>query len=68
MDCNLVSITIWLHYTDSNENLGYKARWKLHNDTACCFEQILEVAPNKTTAVWPLAFYLTAGEVEQTHK
>ena len=34
-----------------------KATCKLHKDAVCCFEQILEVALNKT--VGPLTSYLT---------
>ena len=28
--------------------IGEKARWRLHKDVTCCFEQILEGAPQKT--------------------
>ena len=37
---------------------GEKARWVLHKDAVCCFEQILKPAPYKTAAVWPLNFHL----------
>ena len=33
--------------------------WELHKDAACCFEQILEATPNKTTAVRPLTSLLS---------
>ena len=33
-----VSATVWLLHLDLNEMLGEKARWKLHNDAACCIE------------------------------
>ena len=36
---------------DSIKILGEKARWKLHKDATCCFEQILETAFYKTAAV-----------------
>ena len=39
--------------------IGEKARWELHNDVACCFKLILETAPHKTAAIWPLASNLT---------
>ena len=35
---------------------GEKARWTLHKDTACCFEQILEATLSKTAAVQSLIF------------
>ena len=38
-----------------------KARWKLHKDSACCFQQILEVEPNKTATIWPFNSHLTKG-------
>ena len=37
---------------------GEKARWELDKHAACCFEQNLEAAFYKTTAVWPLTSYL----------
>ena len=54
-------ITLWLHHLDSN-----RARWVLHKNATCCFEQILEAAPYKTAALQPLISNLTnqaAGEV-----
>ena len=30
------------------------AEWELYKDAACCFEQILEVAPYKTSVRQPL--------------
>ena len=41
------------------QNIWKKARWKLHKDAACCFEQILEAAPYKTAAVQPFTSHLT---------
>ena len=38
-----------LHYLDANETNGEKATWGLHKNTKCCFEQLLEAAPNKTS-------------------
>ena len=32
----------------SGKKLREKARWGVHIDTACCFEQILEAALHKT--------------------
>ena len=32
------------------QNAWKKVTWKLHKDTACCLEQILEAAPYKTVA------------------
>ena len=42
-----------------NETPVIKARWELNKDAASCFEQILEVAPDKTIAVQPLISHLT---------
>ena len=39
--------------------LREKAKWLLHKCAACCFEQILEAAPQKTAGVWAIAFHLT---------
>ena len=40
--------------------------WReLHEDTVCYFEQILEAAPNKTVAVWPLTSHLTNHQERQ---
>ena len=36
---------------------GEKARWELHKNAPCYFEQILEVTPDKT-AIWPLISHL----------
>ena len=47
-----------MHNLDANEMRGEKARWELHKDAACCFEQILEAAPYKTAVVQPLASHL----------
>ena len=54
-----MSVTVvWLHYLDSNETLGEKARWELYKDAACCFEQILELAPYKTVVIQLLTSHL----------
>ena len=45
--CSHVSILVGLHHLDFYKMLKEKARWKLHKDAACCFEQILEAAPYK---------------------
>ena len=47
-----VRTTVWLHHLETPEE---KARWDLN-----CFEQILEAAPDKTTAARPLTSYLTS--------
>ena len=46
-----VSTIVSLHHLDSNKTPGEKAKRELHNDSASCFEQILEAAPNKTATV-----------------
>ena len=43
--CSCVSTTVWLHHLDFSKIPGEKARWELHKDPICCFEQILEAAP-----------------------
>ena len=55
--CSRVSTTVSLHL-DYNETQGEKARWELHNDAACCFQQILEAAPCKTAIGRPLTSHL----------
>ena len=57
--CICVGVTLWRHHLDSNETFGDKAWWELHKDAACCFEQIMKAAPNKTAAVRPLTPHLT---------
>ena len=39
---------------------GEKARWELHKQAVCCFEQKLETACYKTAAVQPLTSHLTS--------
>ena len=56
--CSHISIIVWLQHLDSNKMPGEKARWELHKNAACCFEQILEAAPYKTAVVRPLTSYL----------
>ena len=41
--CGYVSTSIWMHHLDTNE-IHEKARWELHKNATCCFEQILEAA------------------------
>ena len=59
--CSHVGTTVWLNNKDFNKSLSKKknARWELHKNVACCFEQILEATPEKTASVWPLVSYLT---------
>ena len=52
--CSCDSTIVWLDHLDFNEIFGEKARWELHKDAVCCFEQILEAALQKTAAIWPL--------------
>ena len=40
-----------------DKNHEEKARWELHKNAACCFEQVLEAASDKT-AVWPVTSHL----------
>ena len=42
-----------MHYMDANQMYGEKAWWQLHKNAASNIEQVLEVAPHKTAAVWP---------------
>ena len=56
--CRHVSTTVWLYHFDFNKTPWEKARWTLHKDAMCCFEQILEATPNKTVTVEPLASQL----------
>ena len=42
-----------------NKIHGEKARWELHKDTMCCFEQNLEAMTHRTAAVKPLTSHLT---------
>ena len=41
------------------KSLEKKAKCELPKDVECCFEQILEEAPYKTTAIQQLAYHLT---------
>ena len=51
--------TVWLSNLNFSETYGEKTSWKLQKDAVCCFEQILEAAPYRTTTVRPLTFHLT---------
>ena len=52
--CRRVSTVGWLHHLNFNKTPGEKTGWGLHKDAACCFKQILETSPYKTTVVQPL--------------
>ena len=45
-----VSTIVGLYHYEFNET---SASWELHKDAMCCFEHILEAAPNKTASVRP---------------
>ena len=69
--CSHISTIVWLHRLSFDEMPGEKARWKLHKDTACCFEQILEVTYYKTATEWLLTFDLKVhckGGKDITHE
>ena len=57
--CSHESTIVWLRDRDFNKELGGKATWEWHKDTACCFEQILEAAAYKTVAVLSLTSHFT---------
>ena len=57
--CSCVSTTVLMHHLDIIKMLGEKARWELHINVTCYFEQILEKTPYKTAAVWLPTFHLT---------
>ena len=44
---------------DSKETIREKAKWELHKNATCQFEQIQEAAPHKTTSVRPLISHIT---------
>ena len=56
---NCVNTTVSLYHLDFNEILEEKARGQLHKDVGCCFKQILEATPYKSTAVQPFTSHLT---------
>ena len=58
----LYCCTIWT----LTKRLKKKTWWKLHKNAPYCFEQILETAPHKTTAVRPLTFNLTNHSSRRT--
>ena len=43
-----VHTTVWMYDLDANETHGEKARWELHKNDTCDFEQILKASPHKT--------------------
>ena len=47
-----------MHHWVNNERRGENAWWQLYKNTWYCFKQILEAAPNKSAAVWPLVSHL----------
>ena len=51
--CDRVSTTAWINLINFNETLEEKSWLKLHKSVTCSFDQILEAAPLKTTAVQP---------------
>ena len=55
--CVFVNTTVCMIYIDVNE--WKKAHWKLHKNDTCYFEQIMETAHHKITAVPPLNSHLT---------
>ena len=59
LSCSHVSTIVWLQHLDFNRVPGEKARWELHKDAVCCFEQILETTPNKTPTPTPHLNYLS---------
>ena len=52
-----------MHHIDTYVMHQEKAIWELHKNAMCCFEQILEVTPNKTD-VQPLMSHLTSIQDE----
>ena len=56
--CSHVSTIVWLHHMNFSKVFGKKARWKLHKDAMCYFEQILKKAPHKIAVIWPLVSHL----------
>ena len=55
----VVAVSLQLHHLNFNEMPGKKAWLELCKNNACCFEQILEVAPYKTVVVWLFTSHLT---------
>ena len=50
--------TVWLHHLDSSKALGEKSKKEQYKDAMCCFEQILETAPQKPAVVQPLTSHV----------
>ena len=44
---------------DANKMHWEKAKWKLHKNATCCFEQNLETTPYETAAGQSLTSHLT---------
>ena len=57
--CGCVNTTVWMHHLEANKTHREKARWELHKNAACSFEQIQETWTHKTVAVGPLTFHLS---------
>ena len=54
-----VSVLLYgLHQLDVNKTHEEKARWELHKNAMCCFQQIFEPKLHKRAAVWPLTSHL----------
>ena len=51
-----ISTNVWLHLFDFNEKI--REKWELHQNTACCFKQILEAESYKRAAVKPITSHL----------
>ena len=62
---SFINTIVWTHPIGSNEIFEEKAWKELHKDATHHFEQILEVAPEKTTAVWSLTSHLTNQKWER---
>ena len=45
--CSFVNTTVWMHHIDTRKSHWEKARWELHKNAACCFEQILEATTHR---------------------
>ena len=54
--CSSNITSVWMHNMDTNKTHRAKARWELHKNATCHFEQILlnKGSPYKTTVVLPI--------------
>ena len=55
----MVNTTVWMHHMDVYKLLGEKARWELHKNSTCYFEQIPQATPHKIATIWPFTAHLT---------